>query len=907
MRTGLLLKLTFIALFASAVANPLEAAELITIKGAITDKASGEPLIGATVRLLGTPAGAVTNIDGQFVLQSQGVPEGTYDIEIKYVGYKTEVRRQVRVDPKSPLTLNLALETEEQMLADVVVTARKNLENEQALLLDRQKAVIATQSVGVKELSRKGVSDAEGAVTKVAGVSKQEGVKNVFIRGLGDRYNATTLNGFALPSEDPEYKNISLDFFGTDIIQSVGVNKAFSAAGGSDVGGAAINIVSKEQQADASFQASLSGGVNTQTLGSDFLSPDGVNFLGVARRTEPTDGQGWGFRNRLDPSKEDVLANRSINLTGGKRFYLGQKRNPLAFFLTAGHSSESQYTDELVRNTTTNGTVYKDMRGKKSEENISQLALANVDFHWNQRHHLRYDFLLVHATTQSVGDYTGRNSIFDDDHDNQGFTRRQQANDNLLLAHQFITNWSVGKAWTIDAGASYNTVKGYEPDRRVNNLTRAEGGYTLLRGNNQQRYFSTLDEKGADVKASLTYKLKDRIGSDISNLRVGYAGRFVDDKFRATEYNFIVSHVMTVPTIADFSLDDFFNADRLADNWFETQKNVDTYTVNKKIHSAYAEATYQLTRRFTAYLGLKYDQVNIDVDYDVNRGGSQGSNSIDKAFFLPSLNLRYNLGERHALRLGASKTYTLPQAKEISPYRYVGVNFSSQGNPDLKPSENYNVDLKWDFNPTPSELVAVTAFYKLVKNPIARIEVASAGGYLSYENIADQATVAGLELEVRKNLFNRPAGSADAEGINRLSLGLNASYIYTRAKMPLATNPNGSSLEGAAPWIANVDLSYVFGRGDRSFTQTLVGGYVSEKVYTFGTQGFQDIMERGVATLDFVSQARLNRWLSVNLKARNLLNPSYRLTRKASGDTGKTVLGDYKKGVSISLGVACNF
>ena len=48
------------------------------------------------------------------------------------------------------------------------------------------------------------------------------------------------------PSEDPEYKNISLDFFGTDIIQSVGVNKAFNAGGSSDVGGATIDIVSKE-------------------------------------------------------------------------------------------------------------------------------------------------------------------------------------------------------------------------------------------------------------------------------------------------------------------------------------------------------------------------------------------------------------------------------------------------------------------------------------------------------------------------------------------------------------------------------------------------------------------------------------------------------------------------------------
>ncbi len=125
------------------------------------------------------------------------------------------------------------------------------------------------------------------------------------------------------------------------------------------------------------------------------------------------------------------------------------------------------------------------------------------------------------------------------------------------------------------------------------------------------------------------------------------------------------------------------------------------------------------------------------------------------------------------------------------------MNFNSQGNPNLKPSDNYNFDLKWDFNPSPTELVSLTAFYKHIKDPISRIEVASAGGYLSYENISDRATVAGVEVEIRKNLFVRPLSSA-ANGMNKLSFGLNGSYIYTNAKMPLATVTTGSQLEGAA-------------------------------------------------------------------------------------------------------------
>ena len=579
MKKLFLIRFSVAAFFCLLCVLPALAAN-IKIKGAVKDKLSKEPLIGATIRLLGTQAGAVTDMEGNFELNSMGVLEGMYDIEIKYVGYKTEVRRKVRVENGKLVILNLELETDAQELADVVVVAKKNRENENMLLLEQQKAVIAVQSVGVRELSRKGVSDAEGAVTKVAGVSKQDGVKNVFVRGLGDRYNATTFNGFALPSEDPEYKNISLDFFGTDIIQSVGVNKAFNAGGSSDVGGATIDIVSKELIGSGHLGFGISGGLNTQTVAADFLKQDGVNFMGFANRTEPADENSWNFRNKLDPSAQHLQINRSYSISGGKRFYVGKNKNPLSFFLTAGHTTDYQYTDEIIRNTTTSGTVYKDMNGKKYAENISQLALANVDFDMQNRHHISYNLMMIHANTQSVGDYNGKNSIFSDDYENLGFTRRQQTNDNMLIVNQLMTNWGLTKSLSLDAGASYNMVKGYEPDRRINNLTKAEDGYTLLRGNSQQRYFSTLDEDDLNVKAGLVYRLKDNI-EEISNVRFGYTGRFVDDNFKATEYNLTVGHISVIPSLDDFSLDDYYNQENFASDWFKIQKNLDEYIVKR--------------------------------------------------------------------------------------------------------------------------------------------------------------------------------------------------------------------------------------------------------------------------------------------------------------------------------------
>ena len=129
----------------------------------------------------------------------------------------------------------------------------------------------------------------------------------------------------------------------------------------------------------------------------------------------------------------------------------------------------------------------------------------------------------------------------------------------------------------------------------------------------------------------------------------------------------------------------------------------------------------------------------------------------------------------------------------------------------------------------------------------------------------------------------------------------------THAKVPGATVTTGSQLEGAAPWIVNFDISHNYTSGDRSFINTLVFNYVSDKIYTIGTQGYQDIMEHGIATLDFVSQAKLNKYISLNLKARNLLNPAHKLSRKADDNGREIVLSDYKKGISISLGVSCTF
>ncbi len=876
------------------IASPVEVtaspAQNCSLKGLIVDKDTQEPLLGATVQVKGTTKGSVADFDGSFELS--GLTAGSYHIEVNYLGYKSYAA-VVDIEAKSH-TLNIELASDLQVLQGVEVVANRNNESEYAQMIAQREATLAVQGVGSKELSRKGISDAQGAVAQISGVAKQEGVKNVFVRGLGDRYNSTTFNGFEIPSDDPEYKNIALDLFSSDVIQAVGVMKAFASQGCGDVAGAQIDIVSKELIGESHFGLNASLGANTNLYKNDFRKAQGGNYWGISSVAKPGIAS-YGFESSIDPEFVSLPIAHSYGFSAGKKWSLGEYASPLSVYLVASQSKDYAQYEELVRNTTTTGDIYQDQRGNKDELATQQVLLGNINFAFKERFQIDYNTLFIRANKSYFAQYSGLNDKYQSSDTFTGMTQRQQTNENTLWVNQLLASYNFLSDLKLDAGLSYSALKGSEPDRRINNVVNMGDSYNLMKGTgSQQRFFSDLNQGELSVRTSLSYALKD---DKISAITVGYKGRMINHKFEAYEYD--LSPIRNVEyQLGDLSFDNYYNQEHFEQGWFEMDLNEDHYKVDKNIHSLYAQLNYKLGA-LTTMLGMAVDDVKMRVDYNVNRGATQGDNELDETFFLPSLNLRYDWGEDHALRLSLSKTYTLPQAKEISPYRYVGINFQSQGNPDLQPSDNYNADLKWDWYFDKGQLLSLGVFYKHIVNPIARIEVASAGGYLTYDNIAPQAQVAGLELEMRKQLLQ----NSNYE----LQLGGNISYLYSHAKVEQATDPSGSSLEGASPFLANIDLTYVQRLGRKVFTQTLLCDYFSDRVYTIGTQGYEDIMQKGIPSLNFVSKAQFGEQLSLTLKCQNLLNQAQVLTRKGSTGAEAITLSDYRQGRSFSLSVSYEF
>ena len=164
-----------------------------SIVGKLTDKEyNDEPLAFANVLIKGTTKGTTTDIDGSYSIES--LAPGAYTVIFSFVGYETqEVKANVLAGKVTEI--NAPMSASAASLSEIVITTTTKRESETALLLEQKKAIGFKTAIGSQELSRKGVGDVATAVTKVTGISKQEGSGNIFVRGLGDRYNITSLNG----------------------------------------------------------------------------------------------------------------------------------------------------------------------------------------------------------------------------------------------------------------------------------------------------------------------------------------------------------------------------------------------------------------------------------------------------------------------------------------------------------------------------------------------------------------------------------------------------------------------------------------------------------------------------------------------------------------------------------------
>lgn len=900
-------KLTFILLLTVV---QLSFAQRGTVKGILTDKEmNNEPLSFANVLIKGTTIGTTTEMDGSYELKLE---PGSYTIVFSFLGYKN-VEVPFTLQAGQTKTINRLMEASEGVaLEEIKIQTTAGKEKESALIIEQKKAVAIQTKIGAQELSKKGVSDAANAVAKTVGVSK--GSKNIVVRGLGDRYNSTSLNGIPLPSEDPEYKNISLDFFDTSIIQNIAVNKVFSPSIYGDVGGANIDIVSKDLLKRKLFNIGISVGGNSQTISENFLTIDGANWIGTQDLSIPVDNLAeYTFRNSFAPNTQNAQVNGGISFSGGRKFDVGEE-DKLNLFIVGSFSGEYNYYEGNIKQTNSTGSVFQDQDFERYDYKVSQLLMTNLEYKYINNNSIQFNNLFIHNNKQVLGDYNG--FVNPEQDGDLEFQRRQQVNDNILLVNQLIGDFKLSDRLDFETKIAYNFVKSHEPDRRTNKYLFRDGFYspqTNSAGENE-RYFSELSESDYNFISNFDYKLKDD-DEDSSVLEFGGNFRYTDRSFSATIFNHEFNR--RFPIEID-NPDAVFNNDNLQSGMFRMLTGRGSsnnprafepfvYDGTRLILAGFGNLVYQFNSNFVTTVGVRLENVNQEVTYNTNISNSDvnGPSEIKNFYFLPSISTKYNFNENSILRFAASKTYTLPQFKETAPFKYFDVSFNSQGNPDLIASDNYNADLRYEYYFSNNELITVTGFFKYISDPISRTEIPSGGNTLTYLNVGDYATAFGLEIEARKTLKKSP----DTEDYGfSLDAGLNISLLESKVNLSQSSiaqfTKSSTDLEGATPFLVNTDISYLKKYKNSEWLSTFVLNYYSDRVYSIGTRGFQNVIEKGIPTLDFISSYRIKSGYNIKLKAMNLLNPDFQLNRDGANGGENVVLRNYKKGVNVSLGLS---
>lgn len=887
----------------------------------------GQPVPAAMIKVENQSLGAKTDANGQYKITFPN--GGNYTIVVSYIGYEKETI-QVTVQENQTTEKNISLKSGNKKIKEVKVKGVKSKSSETATLAEQKASVAAVEIIGSQEMSRKGASDAQAAVMKMAGISKEEGTSQIFVRGLGDRYNATMLNGMFLPSDNPEFKNISLEYFPIDVIQSIGVSKTYNNTLLGDFGGATINIATKEYYGKPFIAGSVKAGINSNAI-AHVNKGHGVGFFGNVDNSElPTlvNGQ-FVSRQWDDVTRTAPRINSELNLNGGwsKSFTDNLK---LSLFGTASFSNKYQHFKGMSQLLDAQGNI-RDSAGKESfVYTVNQNAMINTVLS-SPKMKTKLNYLFFRTAANQFNVYDG----LDGNNGNITLRKRNIKDISNLHVAQFINEYKVNDRLELVANASVNAISNDQPDR-LTQAYQVVGGQWAINTNqdgNMSSYYQSLKDRDYTAGLAGKYSIKKDSASNqnITAISLGYTLRYKTREFE--QYDYIFKSNVQNPTGFNFpdDISRYFSAANLGsgDNQYRLyaerqasgQVLAQRYDGDLSIHSPSIAIDHKFNSKLTVSAGARVDLVGQNVNWDIQGNRPPKDNIFFEDFkILPFVNAKYEMTQDQNLKFAFSKTYTLPQFKELAPFLYYDIStFNTRGNPYLYSSDNYNFDLKWEYFPTKSELISLAGFGKIIQNPINKVFEAATGQLqMTYVNSGNMAMVTGIELEVKKNLIDK-LNSKDSLGHKyALSGGFNISALYSRQDLDndKATRETKgytttvyslteTTLQGASPFVFNVDLTYKTKFKSVESQATVVLNYFHDRLYAIGAQTAGNAYEKGVATLDFITKHTLNKNWSISANLRNILNPNIDRYQEFPGRD--IVISTFKKGIDASLGVNFNF
>lgn len=921
-----------------------------TIRGKIYDD-SGMEASFATVQVLELEnTGATADLEGSFVLS---LSPGTYTLQITYVGFgDMKVTDVVSKAGEVTVIEDITLKNESEELVEIVVTARASRNTTNSVMNLQKKSVNLLDGVSVQAISQSGDSDAGAAIKRITGVTVEDG-KNVYVRGLGDRYTKTVLNGMEIPGLDPDRNNVQVDVFPANILNNILVYKTFTPDLSGDFTGGTVDIELKNfpEERMLSYGGSLGYNANTTfnnnfqtynaSLGDAFAFGAGARKSPIANSTviplAVTGATGQEdiikkFGDEMSVDRTTALPNQSYNFSWGNQFN-GEKLTKGLVFAVNYKNSNNFYENAIFN------SYFKPADKSEFEltpTDIGYGAYSTNETMWSglvsgsiKGKLMRHSLSLFHTQNgikkaseiRSENFFSNEGGILDKD----VLYYNQKSITNLVYGNR-IDVPSKNLQFNVKFAPSMSLNK--EPDIRTTAFAVEldDAGqvtdYSLNPGDGAgtYRFYRDLQEFSFNTKADVSWKFKQWGGLD-AKIKGGFAHAYKMRDFSVLQYEFR-ERGSRIQLAGDpnqlFEEENLFDASTNQGVFVSGQSEPsNTYSANSQVAAAYVMNELPLSRKLKTIYGLRVEKT--DMRYTgqrqtINNAETdvfENKNVLNEFDFLPSFNLIYSVVDNMNLRGAYSRTLARPSFKEKSLAQiYDPVSERTFiGNLDLVQTYVQNMDVRWEYFFKPGEMLSVSGFYKDFTNPIEIVAYSSiAPDNFTPRNVGN-AKVYGVEFETRKNLgFIAPA-------LQQLSLGTNVSYIKSEVKMNEAEYEgrvqearegevisDTREMQGQSPFIINTNINYA--APESGWNVNLSYNVQGRRLSVVGVARVADVYENQFHSLNFKASKFFgtnNNW-KVSLNAQNILDQRKEKVYQ-SYNAADQVFAAYNPGRAFSVGV----
>ncbi len=902
------------------------------VRGIVYSENNGEKLMGIGVLVDGVQM-AMTDLDGAYSFE---MSPGTYAVTFEDFDFQSFTFDSIAVKSGEVTVLDDAflfgwdINAEGDSISNsvnlntVVVTASVNRDSERALIYTKKKSSVILDGVSAAKMELAGDGTAVEAAKRVTGVSI-EGGKYVYVRGLGDRYSKTTLNGIDIPGLDPDRNTLQMDIFPSNLMDNIMVSKNFTADLSADFTGGIVNIETKAFPTKRILNISYGLGITPgMTFNRDYLYYKGGNtdFLGFddGTRALPNGAEGdfptpinsnsspdatynfiGQFNKTLGASRKPAFMNQDFSISYGDQFRL-ENDNKIAVMLGFNYKNETQYYDDyqygdyqrLQSDPSRMDLVFaKTKTGEQGVNSVLMGVLGGASYKTNKS---RYSLNVMHLQN---GESTAGRFFVNDSDDAVGHSGFTAGEDDLLYNQRALTNIILQGVHKSSSGnfelewkLSPTFSKNEDPDIRKTAFTY-ESIDTLFSsgaGGNPIRIWRKLDEFAGVGKLDMTQKYNK------GQIKIGGAYIYKEREFSILQY---LMQFWSPQNWSSYNFNDVMNDENLYPNspngiWFSNgnpNPNTNAYESKSSTMAGYVSNEYELFDKLKTVLGvrvenfvLSYTGANQDGEYENDQ------ERINSTNFFPTANLIFAVNDKMNLRLGYARTIARPSFKEASyaeiydpltDRTFIGGLWGiGSWDGGLKETNIDNFDLRWELFPSGDQIFSVSGFYKSFQSPIelVRIITAQTGNHYQPRNVGN-GKVYGIELEFKKHL------GFISEGMKSLSLSSNVTIAKSEIEMTeeeFTTRKkfqregenikNKRDMAGQAPYVINAGIEYL--NSDRGLQTGLFYNVRGKSLSIVGTGLFPDVYAQPFNSLNFTINKKFGKHQNtkISLQVSNILD-----------------------------------